>query len=198
MQFGWFALYNQAEPFSCSGLCDALNITRRPRGEKNVQTVDEEGNVNIFIKTSLVLAAIAGISVATATAQDNRSGRYTMHKTDDGLVRLDTETGAVSLCQKIEKDWRCQPMAGTPTSAPGELASLRRENAELKAEIKRMEDNLGLNGNRDKSTSNKRNFKLPSEQEVDQALNYFERMLRKFQDRLKRLEQRPATPERQL
>jgi hypothetical protein len=153
--------------------------------------------VKTFIKTSLALAAIAATSVATAAAQDNRAGRYTMHKTDDGLVRLDTETGAVSLCQKIEQDWRCQPMAGT-TSGPSEAAKLRRENAELKAEIKRMEDSLGLNGNNGKSASNKRNFKLPSEQEVDQALNYFERMLRKFQDRLKRLEQRPEAPERQL
>jgi small-conductance mechanosensitive channel len=153
--------------------------------------------VKTIIKTSLVLAAIAAASMATATAQDNRAGRYTMHKTDDGLVRLDTETGAVSLCQKVDQDWRCQPMAGA-ASAPGELARLRRKNAELMAEIKRMEDNLGLNGNRDRSANNKRNFKLPSEKEVDQALNYFERMLRKFQDRLKRLEQRPEAPERQL
>ena len=150
-----------------------------------------------FIKTTLVLTAIAATSVVTATAQDNRAGRYTMHKTDDGLVRLDTETGAVSLCQKVDQDWQCQPMAGA-ASSPGELARLRRKNAELKAEIKRMEDNLGLNGNRGKSASNKRDFKLPTEQEVDQALNYFERMLRKLQDRLQRLEQRPEAPARQL
>ena len=41
-------------------------------------------------------------------------------------------------------------------------------------------------------------FRLPSEKEVDQALNYFERMLRKFQDRLKKLEQGQGDQPKQL
>lgn len=151
-----------------------------------------------FIQTSLVLTAVTVMSIASAAAQDNRTGRYTMHKTDDGLVRLDTETGAVSVCRKVENNWRCEAMASTPADASNQVARLRRENAELKAELRRMEDNLGLNGDRDRSAANKRNFKLPTEQEVDQALNYFERMLRKFQDRLKRLEKGAEAPERQL
>lgn len=151
-----------------------------------------------FVKTSLVLTVIAVASMATAAAQDNRPGRYTMHKTEDGLVRLDTETGAVSVCRKVDNNWRCEAMVGAPADTSQEMAKLRRENAELRAEIKRMEDDLGLNGNRDRSTTSKREFKLPTEQEVDQALNYFERMLRKFQDRLKRLEQGGEPPERQL
>ena len=59
-----------------------------------------------------------------------------------------------------------------------------------------MEEHLGLRGER--STRKRSDFKLPTEQEVDQALDYFERMLKKFQDRLKRLERKSETPERQL
>ena len=49
-----------------------------------------------------------------------------------------------------------------------------------------------------KPAGNRPDFKLPSEKEVDQALDYFERMLKKFQDRLKRLEGKTEKPERQL
>ena len=149
------------------------------------------------IKIFVVLAAFTACA-GVASAQDSRPGRYTMHKTDDGFVRLDTETGAVSLCRKSAESWGCEPMAGTGPSLTAEVARLKSQNAELRAEIKRMEENLGLRGDRNKSAENRPNFKFPTEKEVDGALDYFERMLKKFQDRLKRLEQKSETPERQL
>ena len=131
-------------------------------------------------------------------AEETGAGRYTMHKSDDGFVRLDTKTGVMSLCRKSEAGWACDAMAGTAPPLRGEIARLRRENIELKAEIKRMEEHLGLRGDSGKSASNRPDFKLPTEQEVDQALDYFERMLKKFQNRLKRLERKSESPERQL
>ena len=148
-------------------------------------------------KFFVVLAAFAACA-SVATAQDSRTGRYSMHKADDGFVRLDTETGAVSLCRKTTEKWSCEPMAGTGPSLTAEVARLKSENAELRAEIKRMEENLGLRGDRNKSADNRPNFKLPTEKEVDGALDYFERMLKKLQDRLKRLERKSEAPERQL
>ena len=61
-----------------------------------------------------------------------------------------------------------------------------------------MEEHLGLRGDNAKPSKKPSDFKLPTEKEVDQALDYFERMLKKFQDRLKRLERKSETPERQL
>ena len=149
------------------------------------------------VKVFVVLVALAACAGA-ATAQDSKTGRYTMHKSDDGFVRLDTETGAVSLCRKGDQGWGCEAMADTGGSTSAEVARLKRENAELRAEIKRMEENLGLHGDRKKSAGKRPDFKLPTEKEVDQALDYFERMLKKFQDRLKRLERQTEKPERQL
>jgi uncharacterized protein (UPF0335 family) len=118
-----------------------------------------------------------------------------MHKSNDGFVRLDTETGAVALCQKSDTDWVCKDVAGSNAGLRSEIERLTRENAELKAEVKRMEELVGLRGD---GADSKRKFTLPSEQDVDNALDYFERMLRKFQDRLKRLEKKSEEPERQL
>ena len=76
---------------------------------------------------------------------------------------------------------------------------MRRETQELKDEIARLEELLGLRGPPAGKPARQHTFKLPSEKDVDQAFDYFESMLRKFQDRLKRLErEKTPAPERQL
>ena len=100
------------------------------------------------VTRKLIIALLAGtVSAGAASAAEGpQTGRYTMHKSDDGFVRLDTQTGVMSLCRKRDGGWACDAMTGTGQAGSGELARLRRENAELKAEIKRMEEHLGLRG----------------------------------------------------
>jgi len=165
--------------------------------------------------TSAIVGMAILVAASAATAQDPRPGRYTMHKTDDGFVRLDTDTGAVSLCRKTSSGWGCNAISDAspsmgpshdgprsnggppPYSGPENLAA---QNAELKAEIQRLEELLELRGSRKPPAAGKNgSFKLPTEGEVDQALDYFERMLKKFQERLKRLEKGTEKPQpRQL
>lgn len=156
-----------------------------------------ENTFLIAMASTLVLATLlVAVAISAAQAQDSRGGRYTMHKTDDGFVRLDTETGAIALCQKSDAGWGCKPISGASASPSepqqfeprDEVDRLARENADLKAEIRRLDELLSLRGNRDRPATAPHDFKLPTEQEVDQALNYVERMLRKFQERLKRFE----------
>jgi len=117
-----------------------------------------------------------------------------MHKSDDGFIRLDTQTGAVALCERAESGWSCIDMAIRPAKSKDDNVRLRAENNELKAEVRRLEELLGLRGERRSTKRNNDTFRLPSEQEVDQALNYFERMLKKLQDRLQRLEKKSDKP----
>jgi hypothetical protein len=142
------------------------------------------------------LALVAAASVALA---QERPGRYSMSPVEGGFVRLDTETGAMSHCKAQPKEaaasgqWTCQPMGDTAA----DLRKLETENKDLRAEVKRMEDLLGLNGDKPKSDDKHAEqrpggpgapFNLPSEQEVDKALSYMERMVKKFHDTMKRLE----------
>jgi hypothetical protein len=74
---------------------------------------------------------------------------------------------------------------------------LETDNADLRAEIKRMEDQLGLNGPKAPDDAKRAerpasSFGLPSEQDVDKALSYLERMVRKLQDTMRRLDRTPA------
>ena len=151
-----------------------------------------------------VIATVAAMPCAWAlnspfALAQERAGRYMMSPVEGGFARLDTETGAMSICRGPGKDasspqWSCQPMADTASEAQALAQRLEAENRELRAEIKRMEDQLGLNGEKPKGEDKQAEqrpgggFNLPSEQEVDRALSYMERMVKKFHDTMKRLE----------
>jgi hypothetical protein len=167
----------------------------------------KEQRVNIAIASMLLGASLVAAAATSASAQDRGPGRYTMHKTDEGFVRLDTQTGAVSLCRKDGSSWSCQDIANANDQTAKakrdegdqDAAAMRRETQELKDEIARLEELLGLRGPPAGKPARQHTFKLPSEKDVDQAFDYFESMLRKFQDRLKRLErEKTPAPERQL
>ena len=190
-----------------------MGLTAIERNRTRSNVVFTEQRVTIAIASAVLGASLLAVAPLSASAQDRAAGRYTMHKTDEGFVRLDTHTGTVSLCRKEGNSWSCRDIAsgndetqradggsGNNDRGAGDASDARRENKELRDEIARLEELLGLRGPRGAGQPPGQNsFKLPSERDVDQAFDYFERMLRKFQDRLKRLEpEKTPAPERQL
>jgi hypothetical protein len=143
----------------------------------------------------LVLVALGGVA---ASAQEHTQ-RFTMTPTEGGFVRLDTETGAVSICTRKDSEWACEPM-------PEERQALNREVERLQAENKRLQDELRRSGpapgvaapdsQADGPPAPKERFELPSEKDIDQAFDYLEGIIRKFRDRMKQLDEpkRPGTP----
>ena len=130
------------------------------------------------IVPSLVLV---GIGTFGATAQE-RAGRYTMSPIDGGFVRLDTETGAMSTCNRRDTKWVCEPMGDEGQSMRSELDRLRAENRRLEALAGIPPQSEGLDAPTDKR------LELPSEEDVDKAFDYVERLFRKFRDRIKQFE----------
>lgn len=128
-----------------------------------------------------VLAMSAAASAQTALPQPaERPGRYAMQPVEGGFARLDTETGAVSLCSKKGTGFSCDPVADE-RGLQKEIDRLNAENRELHAELKRLaeQQSQGREGKR---------MELPSEEDVDKALNYMERLVKKFRDKMKELE----------
>lgn len=117
-------------------------------------------------------------------------GRYTMQPVEGGFLRLDTQTGAVAMCRPgAGGSVSCQP-SQADQGIPSDVARLRAENLELKAEVKRLEEIAGLSGRGGPQLNAQppEKLHLPTEQDVDQALDYVERMYKKFRDRLRNLE----------
>lgn len=134
----------------------------------------------------IAIPAIAAIGLSAANvASQERQGRYVMNPVDNGFVRLDTETGAMSVCTQRNGRWVCELMED-------EAKALQEEIERLKAEVKRLKDQAALaEPSPDRaypSERPERSFELPTEEEVDKALDYFENIFRKFRERIEKFE----------
>jgi hypothetical protein len=147
--------------------------TRHPRG----------------LAAGVVLLAFAGASLV-AHAQSSQPagspGRFTMHPADGGVLRLDTQTGVLSMCRQSSSGWACAMMPDDRAAVTDEIERLKAENTELRSAIKRLEEMAGVPaepGSKPKSTAG-----LPTEEELDKAMSYVQRMLKKFKEKIRELE----------
>lgn len=150
-----------------------------------------------MLRRATIVAGLIGVSALAAYGQSaERQGRYSMSPAEGGgIVRLDTESGAVAICQKKDGDWACREMEDEGRRLRQENERLGRENTQLKDELKRLEDVVAGNPSRPGKDRPGENFRLPSEDDVDKALDYVDRMFKKFRDKLKELEKdKGATP----
>ncbi len=147
--------------------------------------------------SALLAGAMAFAPAVHATGE--KVGRYTMSPADGGgFIRLDTETGQMSHCLRREGDWACREMGDSAGGLGVEIERLRAENQRLKGEIRQMEEILTGQGRGEKGSgprSSKPELTLPSEKDIDEAMSYAQRMLRKFREKLKEIEgEKSGTP----
>ena len=133
----------------------------------------------------LVLAFLAlAPSVQAQTAPDSENGRYTFSQVADGMLRLDTRTGAVSLCAKKDAGWACNAVPDERAALENEIARLQRESGALKKDM--LARGLPLPGGVTSAPSAQRELNLkvplPSDAEIDRVMSAFEKMWRRIVD----------------
>ena len=136
-----------------------------------------------------------GASARGEDASDTR-GRYSMSPVEGGQLRLDKETGAVALCARKGETWTCEPVEDKAKTIEEKLKKLEDENKELKNHIANLEAMLDKDSKGGDLKGGDKgppagSMPIPSEEDVDKALDYVERMFKKFRDRLQKLE-KPA------
>jgi hypothetical protein len=132
----------------------------------------------------ILFSAIALVLlVGAAPDADQAGGRYRMTPAEGGaFLRLDTQTGAMSVCQRKDGRWACE-------AVPDERRALETEIDRLKSEVRRLEELLALpdpgtpDGKRAQRSGPK--LSLPSEEDIDRAMDYAQRMMRKFKERMR-------------
>lgn len=146
-------------------------------------------------KTAAAITLVALCAAAAASAAGDETGRYSMSPADGGFVRLDRQTGAMTFCTKADATWACTAMADAQASANTEIDRLEGENKSLKSDKRHLEEMLGMadpskpGSAAPETGSTPPPMKIPSEQDVDQAFDYLEGMVKKFRERMKKLEE---------
>lgn len=114
-------------------------------GRKNVamagRAVPRRESMMISRQIALVVAVLAlnGPALVQAQALDDTPSdvppRYSFSKIPDGFLRLDRQTGRLSLCSKQTVGWACLAAPEDRTALEDEIVRLRRENAVLKENL---------------------------------------------------------------
>ena len=136
---------------------------------------------------AVAAAVLIGLAITPAPAAPpadvqpaESERRFAMHPVEGGFVRLDTTTGAVSLCTRRGSGFTCEAVPDE-RGQQQEIERLKAENKTLVEENRRLVDESFRN-------TGKKRFELPSEADVDKGLDYLERMFRKFRDRIRDLD----------
>jgi hypothetical protein len=155
------------------------------------------------------IAFTASILVATnvAAAQsspDGENGRYALSPVPDGVIRLDTRTGAVSTCNNGDMGWACYAVPDERKAFDDEIGRLQSENAKARAEVERLKTELASRGASDealpKSDSQKKaepkaaegerkiEIPLPSDRDMDRVISFLEQAWRRLVEMANRMQ----------
>jgi len=139
----------------------------------------------------VLVAATVSLSPAAQaqTAPDSENGRYSFSTVPDGMLRLDTRTGQVSLCAKQPAGWACNAVPDERSALENEIARLQRENGSLKKDMLARnlplpKDVTGLPASGQRELQLK--VPMPSDAEIDRMMSAFEKMWRRLVDMVQR------------
>jgi hypothetical protein len=88
-----------------------------------------------------VCLTVGGHALAGA-APDTENGRYALSPTGDGVLRLDTRTGAISTCNNSGAGWACYAVPDERTAMDTEIGRLQADIVRLQAENERFKAQL--------------------------------------------------------
>ena len=90
-------------------------------------------------RLAVSLAATAAVvlfgAAAAQSMPDTENGRYILSPITDGVIRLDTRTGAVSTCTDSGAGWACYSVPDERAALDAEIGRLQADNERLKAQL---------------------------------------------------------------
>jgi hypothetical protein len=117
----------------------------------------------------MAIGCLAFLFPVAAIAAEPDAPRFELQRSGDHFVRLDKQTGAMSLCEDKDGNLICR-------MAADERAAYEDELDRLSDRVTALEKTVAANGG--KST-------LPSDAEVDRTIGIMERMMRSFMGMVK-------------
>jgi len=145
----------------------AKNARIRPlvglRREHPMSTATSPSGIAMAI-AALFVGGMVG--VAAQSMPDGENGRFTMSPVADGVVRLDTRTGAVSTCNNTGTGWTCYAVPDERAALDAEIGRLQTEIDKTKTELEKLKAKLA---SREPTVSGKIEETLPKSDSLRKA-----------------------------
>src|SRR5713101_7612776 len=107
-------------------------------------TATSPSKFSTAIAAAAVLFCLGGSGSATAASMpDTENGRYALAPVADGVLRLDTRTGAVSTCNNTGTGWACYAVPDERSALDAEIGRLQADNERLKVQLAAREAAVG-------------------------------------------------------
>ena len=148
-----------------------------------------------FLRPVVLAVCLAGTGPALAGAlPETDNGRYALSPTGDGVLRLDTRTGAISTCNNSGAGWACYAVPDERAAMDAEIGRLQADNERLKADLASREPTVpgkneevlpksdSLKKSEPKVADGERKIEipLPSDRDMDRMMSFLERAWRRL------------------
>ena len=160
-----------------------------------MMTATSPSKFSTAIAAAAVLFCLGGSgSAAAASMPDTENGRYALAPVADGILRLDTRTGAVSTCNNTGTGWACYAVPDERAALDAEIGRLQADNEKLKTELAAREppvpgkideplpkaDSLKKPEPKVAEGERKIEIPLPSDRDMDRMMSFLERAWRRL------------------
>jgi len=169
-------------------------------------------------KSSSTFAAILALALPLSCAipalagpmPETENGRYALSPAGDGVLRLDTRTGAVSTCNNNSgSGWACYAVPDERAAMDAEIGRLQADNERLKADNEKLKKELAereptvagkieeplpksdsLKKSEPKVAEGERKIEipLPSDRDMDRVMSFLEQAWRRLIEMANRLQ----------
>jgi len=136
-----------------------------------------------LIAPPLFALSLFGLLCAPASAEGDAQ-RYRLEKTEDGYVRMDTITGAMSTCREQSGQLVCRMAADERSVVQDEMDRLQGQVKALEERVAKLENSL----------TSRLESSLPSEEEFNKTMGYMERFFRSFMGIVRDMEKEDPPP----
>jgi hypothetical protein len=155
------------------------------------------------VVAAALILALGSIGAAVAQSMpDSDNGRYALSPVADGVMRLDTRTGAVSTCTNTGTGWACCLVPDERAAFDAEIGRLQADNEKLKAELAAREpavagktdealpkaDSLKKPEPKLAEGQNKIEIPLPSDRDMDRVMSFLEQAWRRLVEMANRMQ----------
>jgi hypothetical protein len=141
-------------------------------------------------------------AVAAQSMPDTENGRYTLSAVADGVLRLDTRTGAVSTCNNNGTGWACYAVPDERAALDAEIGRLQADNEKLRTQLTEREptvtgkidepmpktDSLKKAEPKVGDSARKLEVPLPSDRDMDRMMAFLEQAWRRLVEMANRMQ----------